>query len=190
MTIRIVFCGTPQFAVPSLRHLLAQPDFEVLAVITQPDRPSGRGQKVAPSPVKAVARERGIRVLQPERITSADTERLLLDLSPDAVAIMAYGQIVPPGLLSLPRLGWINLHASLLPKYRGAAPIQWAIARGVQKTGLTTMRIDAGLDTGAILLQQESSSAPTRPRPNSPPEWLTPVLPCWRILCASWPRGK
>ncbi|MGA2481900.1 MAG: methionyl-tRNA formyltransferase [Candidatus Acidiferrales bacterium] len=155
MTLRIVFCGTPSFAVPSLRHLLDQPDFEVVAVVTQPDRASGRGHKVVPPPVKEVASERGVRVVQPERIGAAETEGMLRELAPEAVAIIAYGQIVPPGLLPLPRLGWINLHASLLPKYRGAAPIQWAIAGGEPKTGLTTMRIDAGLDTGEILLQQE-----------------------------------
>ena len=153
--MRIVFCGTPQFAVPALNHLLAQPDFEIAAVITQPDRPRGRGQEVSFSPVKEIATAAGIPVHQPEKIRAPEAQELLQKLAPDAVVIIAYGQIIPARLLPIPKLGWINLHASLLPKYRGAAPINWAIVNGETKTGVTTMRIDAGMDTGEILLQKE-----------------------------------
>jgi methionyl-tRNA formyltransferase len=153
--MRIVFCGTPQFAVPSLKHFLSMPDFEVAAVFTQPDRPQGRLQAVRPPPVKQVALAAGIPVHQPEKIRTPEAEKLLRGIAPEAIVIIAYGQIIPARLLDIPRLGWINLHASLLPKYRGAAPIQWAIANGETKTGVTTMRIDAGMDTGEIALQEE-----------------------------------
>ena len=153
--MRILFCGTPQFAVPTLKHLLAQPDFEVLAVITQPDRPRGRGQEVSFSAVKQTALAAKIAIHQPEKIRAAEVQELLQSYSPDFIVIIAYGQIIPSRLLSIPKHGWINLHASLLPKYRGAAPINWAIVNGETRTGLTTMRIDAGMDTGDILLQQE-----------------------------------
>jgi len=163
--MRIVFCGTPQFAVPTLKHLLAQPDFQIAGVISQPDRPRGRGQVVSPSPVKAVALGAGLPVHQPEKIRSADSRELLHKLAPDGVVIIAYGQIIPAPLLSIPKFGWINLHASLLPKYRGAAPINWAIANGETETGVTTMRIDAGMDTGEILLQREISTGATETAP-------------------------
>lgn len=153
--LRIVFCGTPDFAVPSLKKLNSNPQFEIVAVITQPDRGRGRGQEVSFSPVKAAALAADLRVHQPEKIRAPEAEALLRELEPDAVAIIAYGQIIPGRLLSIPRLGWINLHASLLPKYRGAAPIQWAIANGETRTGVTTMRIDAGMDTGEMLLRKE-----------------------------------
>jgi methionyl-tRNA formyltransferase len=153
--MRIVFCGTPQFAVPALKHLLAQPDFQIIAAITQPDRPRGRGQEVSFSQVKETAIAAGIPVHQPEKIRSPEAQELLQKLAPDVIVIIAYGQIIPARLLSVPKLGWINLHASLLPKYRGAAPINWAIANGETKTGVTSMRIDAGMDTGEILLQKE-----------------------------------
>jgi methionyl-tRNA formyltransferase len=159
--LRIVFCGTPQFAVPTLTHLLAQADFEVLAVITQPDRPRGRGQEVSLSPVKEVALAAKIHVHQPEKIREPEIQELLEKLAPDFVVIIAYGQIIPAGLLPIPKYGWINLHASLLPKYRGAAPINWAIANGETRSGLTTMRIDAGMDTGDILLQRFIDIRPT-----------------------------
>lgn len=151
--MRIVFCGTPEFAVPTLKRLLAQPDFHIAGVISQPDRPRGRGQLISPSPVKAVAVAAGLAVHQPEKIRSAEAHELLRNLAPDCVVIIAYGQIIPASLLSIPKFGWINLHASLLPKYRGAAPINWAIANGETETGVTTMRIDAAMDTGEILLQ-------------------------------------
>src|SRR5580704_14803869 len=153
--MRIVFCGTPQFAVPALKHLLAQPDFQIIAAITQPDRPRGRGREVSFSPVKEAAIAAGVPVHQPEKIRAPDAQELLQKLAPDAIVIIAYGQIIPARLLPIPKLGWINLHASLLPKYRGAAPINWAIVNGERKTGVTSMRIDAGMDTGEILLQRE-----------------------------------
>jgi len=153
--MRLVFCGTPQFAVPALQHLIAQTDFEVLAVITQPDRPRGRGQEVSFSPVKEAALKARIPVHQPEKIRAPLAQELLESYAPDAIVIIAYGQIIPARLLPIPKLGWINLHASLLPKYRGAAPINWAIANGETKTGITTMRIDAGMDTGEMLLTHE-----------------------------------
>jgi methionyl-tRNA formyltransferase len=152
---RIVFCGTPSFAVPTLKHLLAQSDFEIVGVITQPDRPRGRGQEVSFSPVKEAALSAKLAVRQPEKIRAPETEALLRKLAPDCVVIIAYGQIIPARLLPIPKLGWINLHASLLPKYRGAAPINWALVNGESRTGLTTMRIDAGMDTGEMLLQRE-----------------------------------
>jgi methionyl-tRNA formyltransferase len=153
--MRIVFCGTPQFAVPSLKYLLTQNDFEIVSVYTQPDRPRGRGQEISFSPVKEVAVAAGLDVRQPAKVRAPEVEEHLRKLAPDAIVIIAYGQIIPARLLPIPRLGWINLHASLLPKYRGAAPIQWAIASGETVTGNTTMRIDAGMDTGEMLLQEE-----------------------------------
>jgi len=153
--MRIVFCGTPLFAVPSLKHFLSLPDFELAAVFTQPDRPQGREKEIVFPHVKQVALAAGIPVHQPEKIRTPEAEKLLREIAPEAIAIIAYGQIIPARLLDIPRLGWINLHASLLPKYRGAAPIQWAIANGETKTGVTTMRIDAGMDTGEIVLQEE-----------------------------------
>jgi len=153
--MRIVFCGTPSFAVPTLNHFLAQTDIEIVGVITQPDRPRGRGQSVSFSAVKEAALAAKLAVHQPEKIRAPETETLLLKLAPDAVVIIAYGQIIPGKLLPIPKLGWINLHASLLPKYRGAAPINWAIVKGETRTGVTTMRIDAGMDTGDMLLQRE-----------------------------------
>jgi methionyl-tRNA formyltransferase len=163
--MRLVFCGTPQFAVPSLKHLLAQPEFEIVGVYTQPDRPRGRGQEVSYSPVKEAAMEAGIPVLQPEKIRAPEVEAHLWNLELDAIVIIAYGQIIPKRLLPIPRLGWINLHASLLPKYRGAAPIHWAIANGEIVTGNTTMRIDAGMDTGEMLLQEELPIGPDETSP-------------------------
>lgn len=154
-SMRLVFCGTPRFAVATLEHLLAQRDFEIVAVITQPDRPRGRGQQVSFSPVKEMALVAHLPVHQPEKIRAPEIQALLEKLAPDFVVIIAYGQIIPAQLLSIPKYGWINLHASLLPKYRGAAPINWAIANGETRTGLTTMRIDAGMDTGEIVLQRE-----------------------------------
>jgi methionyl-tRNA formyltransferase len=163
--MRLVFCGTPQFAVPSLKRLLAQPDFEVLTVITQPDRPRGRGQELSFSAVKEAALAATIPVQQPEKIRALEVQKLLEELVPDFIVIIAYGQIIPARLLSIPKYGWINLHASLLPKYRGAAPINWAIANGETRTGLTTMRIDAGMDTGEMLLQRELAIGPAETAP-------------------------
>src|SRR6516165_9117400 len=153
--MRLLFCGTPEFAVPTLKHLLARSEFPVLGVISQPDRPRGRGHQLSVSPVKDVARAAHLPVHQPGKIRAPEVQQLLERLAPDVIAIIAYGQIIPARLLTIPKHGWINLHASLLPKYRGAAPIHWAIANGETRTGNTTMRIDAGMDTGEILLQQE-----------------------------------
>jgi methionyl-tRNA formyltransferase len=153
--MRLVFCGTPRFAVPTLKYLLVRPELQIVAVISQPDRPSGRGLQSQFSPVKEAALSAGLPIHQPEKIRSPEAQTLLQELAPDCVVIIAYGQIIPARLLSIPKHGWINLHASLLPKYRGAAPINWAIANGETKTGLTTMRIDAGMDTGDMLLQEE-----------------------------------
>jgi methionyl-tRNA formyltransferase len=154
--LKLVFCGTPAFAVPTLRQLLADPYFEVAGVVSQPDRPRGRGKKTSGSPVKDTALEAGVAVYQPEKIRSESSLDYFKRVAPDVVVIIAYGQIIPAGLIAIPRLGWINLHGSLLPKYRGAAPINWAIVNGEKVTGLTTMQIDAGLDTGPTLLKYQT----------------------------------
>ncbi len=155
MSLDLVFCGTPAFAVPSLEKLVAS-GFLVHLVVTRPDRPKGRGLELVASPVKQSALELNLPITQPERIkTNEEFRAQLAAIKPDAIIVVGYGRIIPQWMLDLPPLGHINLHASLLPKYRGAAPIQWAIARGETITGNTTMRIDAGLDTGDILLQQE-----------------------------------
>lgn len=153
--MRLVFCGTPQFAVPTLQALL-QAGHRVELVLSQPDRASGRGLEVQISPVKRFAEQHGLVLAQPEKIrNNPDLQQRLGELAPDAIIIVAYGRLIPPWMLALPRYGNLNLHASLLPKYRGAAPIQWAIANGENETGVTTMRIDEGLDTGEVLLQQK-----------------------------------
>jgi methionyl-tRNA formyltransferase len=154
-SLNLVFCGTPLFAVPTLERLV-ESGLVVRLVVTQPDRPKGRGLEFVSSPVKQSALKLGLPITQPETIkNNADFRAQLSDLKPDAIVVVGYGRIIPRWMLDLPPLGNINLHASLLPKYRGAAPIQWAIARGESITGVTTMKIDAGLDTGDILLQQE-----------------------------------
>jgi len=156
----LVFCGTPLFAVPVLEKLVAT-GFSVRLVVTQPDRARGRGMELAASPVKLSALERGLTVVQPDKIKRNEEFRALLEIiRPDAIIVVGYGRILPQWMIDLPRLGNINLHASLLPKYRGAGPIQWAIANGETTTGVTTMRIDVGLDTGDILLQAEEPILP------------------------------
>jgi methionyl-tRNA formyltransferase len=151
----LVFCGTPLFAAPTLEKLV-EAGHSVPLVVTQPDRPRGRGMELAISPVKATALRLGLSVLQPDKIKSnEDFKSQLAALAPDAIIVVGYGRIIPQWMIDLPRFGNLNLHASLLPKYRGAAPIQWAIASGESVTGATTMRIDAGLDTGDILQQRE-----------------------------------
>jgi methionyl-tRNA formyltransferase len=150
--MRVVFLGTPEFAVPSLRALA--PNYEIVAVYTQPDRPKGRGNQLAESPVKAAAKDLGIQILQPERIRRPENLEPLKAWAADVMVVVGYGQIIPQNIIDLPRLGIVNVHASLLPKYRGAAPIQWAIANGEAETGVTIMRIDAGLDTGDMLLKE------------------------------------
>jgi methionyl-tRNA formyltransferase len=154
-SLNLVFAGTPHFAVPTLEKLAAA-GFTVSLVVTQPDRPRGRGMELTPSPVKESATRLGIPLTQPESIkNNEEFKARLAELKPDAIVVVGYGRIIPQWMIDLPALGNLNLHASLLPKYRGAAPIQWAIARGEAITGVTTMRIDAGLDTGDILLQEE-----------------------------------
>jgi methionyl-tRNA formyltransferase len=156
----LVFCGTPDFGVPTLKKLL-QAGHNVRLVVTQPDRPRGRGQELSVPPVKQVARALGLTVLQPEKIKDNQEFRAQLEgLKPQAIIVVGYGRIIPKWMIDQPRHGNINLHASLLPHYRGAAPIQWAIARGETFTGVTTMRIDEGLDTGDILLQRQMHVAP------------------------------
>ena len=156
----LVFCGTPQFAVPTLEKLIAA-GFRISLVVTQPDRPKGRGLESAASPVKQAAQKLNLPVTQPDKIKNNEVFRTqLTSLKPDAIIVVGYGRLIPQWMLDLPPLGNINLHASLLPKYRGAAPIQWAIANGETITGVTTMRLDAGLDTGDILLQRESLIVP------------------------------
>lgn len=158
--MKLVFCGTPRFAVPALRRLAAA-GHSIELVVTQPDRPAGRGQVLTPPPVKLLAAELKLPVVQPEGIrTNPEFESRLRAIRPDAVIVVAYGRIVSQWMLGLPPLGNLNLHASLLPKYRGAAPIQWAIANGDELTGATTMRIDEGLDTGDILLEREVPIGP------------------------------
>lgn len=154
-SLNLVFCGTPRFAVPTLDNLV-EAGFPVRLVVTQPDRPKGRGLELDASPVKQRAVQLRLPIVQPEKIKNNDEFCAHLNaLKPDAIIVVGYGRIIPQWMLDLPPLGNINLHASLLPKYRGAAPIQWAIARGETITGVTTMRIDGGLDTGDILLQKE-----------------------------------
>jgi methionyl-tRNA formyltransferase len=152
--MKIVFCGTPEFAVPTLEAVIAA-GHTVRLVVTQPDRAAGRGMEVQAPPVKATALTRGLDLVQPEKIKNNPEFRSRLEeIRPDAIVVVAYGRIIPEWMLKLPRFGNINLHGSLLPKYRGAAPIQWAVANGETVTGVTTMRLDAGLDTGDMLLAQ------------------------------------
>jgi methionyl-tRNA formyltransferase len=158
--MKLVFCGTPQFAVPTLLALI-DAGHEIALVLTQPDRPSGRGMQLFAPPVKQMAEAAGLEILQPEKIKNNENLRAQLTaIAPDAIVVVAYGRIIPKWMLDLPRSGNINLHGSLLPKYRGAAPIQWAIARGETITGITTMRLDEGLDTGDILLKREVPIGP------------------------------
>jgi methionyl-tRNA formyltransferase len=153
--IKIVFFGTPQFAVATLQALLQHPQFEIVAVVTQPDKRRGRGNKLTPSPVKSIAVEQNIPVWQPKRIKKDQpTLALLRETQADAFVVVAYGQILSPEILEMPQLGCINGHGSILPKYRGAAPIQWCLYHGESQTGMTTMLMDAGMDTGPMLLKQ------------------------------------
>lgn len=152
--MNLVFMGTPDFAVPTLQALV-QNGHKVKAVFTQPDRPAGRGKNLKPSPVKVVAGELGLPVYQPEKVKTAEVIEQLKEIAPDAIIVVAYGQILSKEILELPPYGCINVHASLLPDWRGAAPIHWAIMHGDQRTGITTMRMDEGLDTGDMLLKAE-----------------------------------
>jgi methionyl-tRNA formyltransferase len=155
--MRIVFFGTPQFAIPTLEKLLSQPQFEVVGVVTQPDKIRGRGNKVIPSPIASIAIAHQIPILQPARIKKdPESIEVLRHLAADVFVVIAYGQILSQEILDLPKLGCINVHGSLLPKYRGAAPIQRCLTDGVATTGITTMLMDAGMDTGAMLLKHET----------------------------------
>lgn len=150
-----MFFGTPQFAVPSL-HVLLSAGHEIAAVVTQPDREVGRGRKIRASDVKSEAQEKGLRVLQPQRVRDTEFIQELKDINPSVVVVVAYGQILPPAILRLPHHGCINVHASLLPAYRGAAPVNWALLNGEKMTGITIMLMDEGMDTGPVLLQEET----------------------------------
>ncbi len=163
--MRLVFCGTPQFAVPTLQALAAA-GHDIASVISQPDKPAGRAGDVYPTPVKQAAQALGIAVTQPEKLKHNEQLRAqLTSLNPDAIIVVAYGRILPQWMLDLPRFGCLNGHASLLPRWRGAAPIQWAIASGDTETGVTTMRLDAGLDTGPMLLKRSVPITPTTTAP-------------------------
>ncbi len=162
--MRVAFLGTPEFAAPSLEALVGA-DHQVAAVFTQPDRPKGRGNRLAQSPVKEAALRLGIEVHQPERIRRPENVELLRHVAPELMVVVGYGQIIPQSILDIPPNGILNVHASLLPKYRGAAPIQWAIANGERETGVTIMRIDAGLDTGDMLLKRATPIGPDETAP-------------------------
>ena len=162
--MRLVFLGTPEFAVPTLDRIVAE-GHDVVLVVTQPDRPKGRGQTLALPPVKRAALEHGILVYQPERIRHPEAVERLRSFAPDAMIIVGYGQIVPQSIIDIAPLGMVNVHASLLPELRGAAPIQWSLVRGYTRTGITTMQVSAGLDAGDILLQWETPTGPDETAP-------------------------
>ncbi|MFA5182436.1 MAG: methionyl-tRNA formyltransferase [Syntrophales bacterium] len=152
---RLMFMGTPEFAVPSLKMLI-DAGYPVVGVVTQPDKPKGRGRRLQPSPVKELAEENGLLVLQPERVRDDTFLQIFRGLNPDLVVVDAFGQILPGEILERPKLGCLNVHPSLLPKYRGAAPLNWTLIRGEKTTGVTIMMMDAGVDTGDIVLQEET----------------------------------
>jgi methionyl-tRNA formyltransferase len=188
--LKIVFCGTPEFAVPSLERLATERDVTIAAVVTQPDRPRGRGQEMQSSAVKLKALELGLHVYQPEKLRSDSALDFFKRVAPDAVVIIAYGQIVPPSLLDVPHYGWLNLHASLLPKFRGAAPIQWAIAEGETMTGVTVMRIDKGLDTGPTLARVETPIGPDETAPELMRRLADLGAPLLADTLAKYTRGE
>lgn len=156
--MRVIFMGTPDFAVYSLKALLTQ--HEVIAVVSQPDKPKGRGKKLVPTPVKEYALEQGLQVYQPEKARDPEFVTLLEELAPDVIAVTAFGQILPESILNIPKYGCINVHGSLLPQYRGAAPMQWSIINGEKVTGITTMFMAKGMDTGDMLLTTEVEITP------------------------------
>lgn len=157
--LRIVFMGTPEFACPTLQRIIDRGD-DIAAVVTQPDRPKGRGQKLEPPPVKVLAQKHGIPVLQPVKVRAPEAIEEIRALSPDVIVVVAFGQILPKALLEIPPHGCINVHASLLPRYRGAAPLNWVIINGEKETGVTTMMMDVGLDTGDMLLKKSTPIDP------------------------------
>ncbi|HWI40460.1 MAG TPA: methionyl-tRNA formyltransferase [Verrucomicrobiae bacterium] len=159
MSLRIIFMGTPEFACPTLQRIIDRGD-TILAVFTQPDRPKGRGQRPEPPPVKALAEKHGIPVIQPLKVRVPEVIEQIRQMEPDLVVVVAFGQILPQALLDIPKHGCINVHASLLPAYRGAAPLNWCIINGETVTGVTTMMMDAGLDTGDMLLKKETPIDP------------------------------
>ena len=175
--MKLLFMGSGSFAVPSLRALLASPSHELVALVTQPDKPAGRGHRLRPPPTKHVAIEHGLAVHQPERVRHPEAVELVRELAPECIVVVAYGQIIPTSILDIPPQGIINVHASLLPRYRGAAPIQWAIARAETETGVSTMLMDEGLDTGPVLLQE--------PAPIGPDETSSELEPRLAALGAS-----
>ena len=151
--MKIIFMGTPDFAAASLEALIAS-KHEIMAVVTQPDKPKGRKGELTPSPVKTIAVEKGIKVYQPVRVREQEFVEILRGYNPDVIIVVAFGQIIPESILEIPKYGCVNIHGSLLPKYRGAAPIQWAVLDGEKETGVTTMLMDKGIDTGDILLKR------------------------------------
>lgn len=153
--MKAVFMGTPEIAAEVLKSLLLSPEHEIMAVVTQPDRPKGRGRELAASPVKLLAEEYHIPVLQPEKVKSPEAVAQLRELAPEVILVAAFGQILPKEILELPKYGCLNVHASLLPEYRGAAPIQWAVIDGKEKTGITIIRMDEGVDTGDMICSEE-----------------------------------
>ena len=163
--MNVVFLGTPEFAVPTLEQIVSSDRFRVTEVITQPDRPKGRQQTLTASPVKASALLHHLPIYQPERIRRPDAVEHMQQLAPDVMVVVGYGQIIPQAIIDIPRYGILNVHASLLPQFRGAAPIQWAVARGAEKTGVTIMIIDAGLDTGDMLAKWETAIDPNETAP-------------------------
>lgn len=152
--------GTPDFAVPSLQAIIDSPNHQVIGVVTQPDRPKGRGNKLTPPPIKVLALDSGIEVFQPQSVNTEEAYARLREWNPDVIAVVAFGQLLKAHVLEVPPLGCINVHGSLLPKYRGAAPIHWAIIKGEETTGVTTMFMDVGMDTGDIILQEELTISP------------------------------
>src|ERR1043165_8343689 len=197
---RIIFMGTAELACASLEALTSERTFEVAAVVTQPDRPKGRDLKLQPSPVKQLALSKGLPVLQPERARNDAFLQELRSYQPDLIVVAAYGQILPPALLEMPRFGCVNVHTSLLPKYRGAAPIQWAILNGEAETGVTIMKMDPGMATGDIVSQERTS---LRAEDNSRrlhdrlgrigAEWLVKTIPDYvsgRIVPRRQPAGE
>ncbi|HAX41657.1 MAG TPA: methionyl-tRNA formyltransferase, partial [Solibacterales bacterium] len=184
--MRLVFLGTPEFAVASLEACVAA-GHEVAAVYTQPDRPKGRGHALSAPPVKEAALRLGLDVRQPVKVRAPEVVAELGGLAADAMVVVGYGQIIPQVIIDLPRLGIVNVHASLLPRYRGAAPIQWAIARGETRTGVTTMMINAGLDTGDMLLKAETEIGPEETAVELGPRLAALGAGLWLLLGGSPP---
>ena len=154
--MKVVFMGTPDFAVPCLQKLIDN-KYDIAAVFTQPDKKTGRKQLLTPPPVKVLAQENSISVYQPASLKNSDATEIITSINPDIVIVVAYGKILPPSVLSIPKYGCINVHASLLPKYRGAAPIQWAVLNGDSETGVCIMQMDEGLDTGDIISEVKTN---------------------------------